>query len=154
MATVSLIQPHGPTGLVIVIGRCWVREVWGLATESSTGDAMGAVSRPGLVGVAGASAAREVAKLAARRQDLEAELRRCVAREDGFQAAVLSEPVTAAHLGLLIDQGWRVLHDRRWPQTTNANVDHLTVGYGGVAVIDTKDWSAPVEVRGQSWSRC
>ena len=102
----------------------------------------------GLFDVAGASAAREVADLAARRRDLEAALRATADRERNFAAAAQSEPETAAHLQLLADQGWTVLHDRRWPGSTRSNVDHLVVGYSGVAVIDTKNWSQPISVRG------
>ena len=105
-------------------------------------------SAGGLFEVAGASAAREVADLAARRRDLEAALRATASRERNFAAAAQSEPETAAHLQLLADQGWTVLHDRRWPGSTRSNVDHLVVGHGGVAVIDTKNWSQPVSVRG------
>jgi hypothetical protein len=101
----------------------------------------------GLFDIAGASAAREVADLAARRRDLEAALRATAARERGFAAAAESEPETAAHLQLLADQGWTVLHDRRWPGSTRSNVDHLVIGYGGVAVVDTKNWSQSVGVR-------
>jgi hypothetical protein len=105
-------------------------------------------SAEGLFDIAGASAAREVADLAARRRDLEAALRATAARERNFAAAAQSEPETAAHLQLLADQGWTVLHDRHWPGSTRSNVDHLVIGYSGVAVIDTKNWSQPVSVRG------
>ena len=38
-------------------------------------------------------------------------------------------------------RGWRVLHDRRWPGSTRANIDHLVIGPPGVAVVDTKHWA-------------
>ncbi len=112
-------------------------------------DASLTISPEGLFDIAGASAAREVADLAARRRDLEAALRATAHRERNFAAAAQSEPETAAHLRLLADQGWTVLHDRRWPGSTRSNVDHLVIGYGGVAVIDTKNWSQPVAVRNE-----
>jgi hypothetical protein len=62
---------------------------------------------------------------------------RATARERNFAAAAQSEPETAAHLQRLADQGWTVLHDRHWPGSTRSNVDHLVIGYSGVAVIDT-----------------
>ena len=40
-----------------------------------------------------------------------------------------------------------MLHDRRWPGSKRANVDHLVIWYGGVAVLDTKHWSQTVQVR-------
>ena len=106
-------------------------------------------SPDGLFDIAGASAAREVVDLAARRRDLEAALRATARRERNFAAAAQSEPETAAHLRLLAEQGWTVLHDRRWPGSTRSNVDHLVIGYGGVTVIDTKNWSQPVAVRNE-----
>lgn len=102
----------------------------------------------GLFEAAGGSAAQEVSRSAAEVRDLAAALRRSYRRGLSFQAAALSEPETAAELQPLADQGWRVLHDRRWPGSTRANVDHLVIYYGGVAVLDTKHWSAPVQVRG------
>lgn len=89
---------------------------------------------------------------AAERRDLSSALRRSYSRQLNYQAAALSEPLTAAALQPLSDQGWRVMHDRRWPGSTRANVDHLVIGHGGVAVIDTKHWSQPVQVRdGRLW---
>ncbi len=114
------------------------------------------VARPGSTGlldVAGASAARVVADAEAEQRDLAAALRRSHRRASNYQAAALSEPQTAAVLAPLADQGWRILHDRRWPgSTTGANVDHLAIGPGGVFVIDSKHWSGPVQVRdGRLW---
>jgi hypothetical protein len=79
----------------------------------------------GLFDMAGASAARAVADAAAEQRDLAAALRRSYQRQRNYEAAALSEPLTAAALLPLTDQGWRVLHDRRWPGSTRANVDHL-----------------------------
>jgi hypothetical protein len=103
----------------------------------------------GLFDMAGASAARTVAEAEAEQRDLAAALRRAHRKAHNYQAAALSEPQTAAALAPLADQGWRILHDRRWPgSTTRANVDHLAIGPGGVFVLDTKHWSRPVQVRG------
>src|SRR5690349_9814902 len=110
------------------------------------------VPAEGLFTVAGASAARSAADAAAEQRELAAALRRSYRRQRNYQAAALSEPLTAAVLQPLADQGWRVLHDRRWPGSSRANVDHLVVWYGGVAIIDTKHWSQPVQVRdGRLW---
>ncbi|MDQ2882826.1 MAG: AAA family ATPase [Actinomycetota bacterium] len=95
---------------------------------------------------AGGSAAREARAAADRVRSLEAELRRETRRCSGFAVAAMSEPRTAAALEPLESRGWRVLHDRRWPGSTRANVDHVAVGPGGVAVIDSKHWSGPISV--------
>ena len=106
----------------------------------------------GLIDMAGASAARAVADARAEQRDLNAQLLRSYRRERNFQAAALSEPLTAATLAPLADQGWRILHDRRWPGSTRGNVDHVVIGPGGVAVLDTKHWSQSVQVRdGRLW---
>lgn len=95
---------------------------------------------------AGGSAARESRAAADRVRGLEAELRRATRRCSGFAVAAMSEPRTAAALEPLESHGWRVLHDRRWPGSTRANVDHVAVGPGGVAVIDSKHWSGAISV--------
>lgn len=41
----------------------------------------------------------------------------------------------------MVDAGWRILPDRRWPGTTRANIDVLLVGPGGVFVVDVKNWA-------------
>ena len=43
-------------------------------------------------------------------------------------------------------EGFAVLHDRRIPGT-RANIDHIVVSPAGVFVVDTKNWSGPVEQR-------
>jgi hypothetical protein len=107
---------------------------------------------PGLFDIPGGSAAREEADAAAEQRELASALRRSYTRAVRYRAAALSEPRTAAALQPLADQGWRILHDRKWPGSTRANVDHLVIWHGGVAVIDTKHWSQPVQVRdGRLW---
>lgn len=106
-------------------------------------------SSAGLFDTAGASAARAVVDAEAEQRDLAAALRRSHRKAGNYRAAALSEPQTAAALAPLADQGWRILHDRRWPgSTTGANVDHLAIGPGGVFVLDSKHWSGAVQVRG------
>lgn len=48
----------------------------------------------------------------------------------------------------LQDTGWAVLHDLRWPGRPFANIDHIAVGPTGVFVIDSKNWTGDVVVRG------
>lgn len=45
-------------------------------------------------------------------------------------------------------EGWRVLHDVHWPGRPKANLDHVLIGPGGVVVLDTKNWTGAVELRG------
>ena len=83
---------------------------------------------PGLFTIAGASAARAASDAAAEQRELAAALRRSYRRQRNYRSAALSEPLTAAALQPLADRGWRVLHDRRWPGSSRANVDHLVLG--------------------------
>jgi Nuclease-related domain len=53
---------------------------------------------------------------------------------------------TAAALAELEDNGWLVLHGLQRPGRRFASIDHIAVGPGGVAVIDTKDWAGTVDV--------
>lgn len=42
--------------------------------------------------------------------------------------------------------GIEVLHDRHWPGTRNANIDHVVVGPSGVFVIDAKKYQGKIEL--------
>lgn len=42
--------------------------------------------------------------------------------------------------------GIEVLHDRHWPGTRNANIDHIVVGPSGVFVIDAKKYQGKIEL--------
>lgn len=53
----------------------------------------------------------------------------------------------AALLTPLEREGFRVLHDRRIPQS-GANIDHIVVGPTGVWVVETKSYAGEVRVRG------
>ncbi len=99
--------------------------------------------------VGGASAWLAAEEADGRMDDLAAEIRREDARRSNFTTAALTEPLTAAGLAPLTHQGWRILHDRQWPDSTRANVDHLAIGPTGVTVIDTKGWSGTIEVRAE-----
>ncbi|HVC13335.1 MAG TPA: nuclease-related domain-containing protein [Acidimicrobiales bacterium] len=46
----------------------------------------------------------------------------------------------------LIDRGWHPLPDRR--SRKGGNIDELFVGPAGVAVLDAKNWSYPLTIRG------
>lgn len=55
---------------------------------------------------------------------------------------------TLAELATLEAAGWLVLHDLPRPGRRFAAIDHVAVGPGGVAVIDTRHWAGAVEVVG------
>jgi hypothetical protein len=61
-----------------------------------------------------------------------------------WRRGAAGERRTARLLGPLERQGWAVLHDLAIPGT-QANIDHLVIGPGGVVVIDTKQY------RGRLW---
>ena len=91
----------------------------------------------------------------AERSRLEAEAHRQAARDAerrarGFGIAARTEPLTARALESLTAHGYQLLHDRRWPTTRRANLDHLAVGPGGVFVIDTKSWRGRLSIVGGS----
>lgn len=102
-------------------------------------------------GTAGASARREHRRRSAKR---EARIRAAHPRLGGLILAVADDPksttawargargeeVLGAGLERLVARGVRVLHDRRIPRS-RANIDHITVGPGGVHVIDAKRYA-------------
>ena len=61
-----------------------------------------------------------------------------------WRRGAAGERRTARLLGPLERRGWAVLHDLAIPDT-QANIDHLVIGPGGVVVIDTKQY------RGRLW---
>jgi hypothetical protein len=58
------------------------------------------------------------------------------------------EEAVAAALAQLPSETWTVFHDVKWPGRRYANVDHIVVGPPGVFVIDAKNWSGQVAVKG------
>jgi len=61
-----------------------------------------------------------------------------------WRRGAAEERRTARLLAPLEQHGWAVLHDLAIPRT-QANIDHLVIGPGGVVVIDTKQY------RGRLW---
>ena len=98
---------------------------------------------------AGSSARAEALRTAATVRDLEAEAARLAQRSQNFDRAAEGERRTAELLGPLTAYGFHPLHDRRWPGTAHANIDHLVVGPSGVFVVDTKSWTGDVRVDGE-----
>lgn len=56
--------------------------------------------------------------------------------------------VTTDALAALPAGRWTVLHGLRWPEGLRGSADHVVVGRSGVYVIDTKNWSGTVRVKG------
>lgn len=67
-----------------------------------------------------------------------------------YLQAVRSEAQTLHALAPLESEGWRLLPDRHWPGTRRANIDLVAVGPGGLVVVDSKDLSGSIQVRGGS----
>lgn len=97
---------------------------------------------------AGHSALREADRAELRVDALERRLHEEKARVDAFRVAGRTESEVAARLRAMDAWGWRVLEDRRWQGTRNANIDLILVGPGGVLVIDVKSWAEPDIVDG------
>lgn len=97
---------------------------------------------------AGESARAEAARAAREAAELQRQLELKQRRAENFESGAAGETRTAQLLGALTPYGFHVLHDRRWPGSANANIDHLVVGPSGVFVIDTKSWSGDLTVEG------
>ncbi|MCL8250605.1 UvrD-helicase domain-containing protein [Aeromicrobium fastidiosum] len=91
--------------------------------------------------VAGASARFNGDRLVAEADAL-FELRELKMKEArNYLTAALSESSTAALIRPLMDHGWVVLEDRRWPGSKRANIDFILVGPGGIVLLDAKHWA-------------
>lgn len=78
-------------------------------------------------------------------------LRALRSRQGSFEAGAVGEQRVVRVLVDMVDTGWTVLPDRRWPGTRKANIDILLVGPGGVFVIDVKNWRRPRIEHGRLW---
>jgi hypothetical protein len=97
--------------------------------------------------VSAGESARAEAKAATRRAlELHAAASEAERRARSFAVGGAAEERVARLLAELSAFDCHVLHDRRWPGTRAANIDHLVVGTGGVFVIDTKFWSDEIRV--------
>jgi len=66
---------------------------------------------------------------------------------EAWRRGALGEQATARFLEPLEAAGYVVLHDRRIPGS-RANIDHVVVGPSGVWVIESKNWSGKVSIKG------
>lgn len=132
--------------------------VWSPQSRSITCLACATGQKTALEGAAGASALREHERRRLRREQpardrlgrLGVLLARVVeepqstrAWKQGAMGEIHSGKVLAKHLH---GHAVKLLHDRRIPRHGNANIDHITVGPGGVTVIDTKTHRGKVHV--------
>ena len=92
--------------------------------------------------------AAEQARLAAERvAKLRSQLDHAERAERAWAAGAEGEARVARILDELQLQGWKALHDVRWPGRPRANLDHLLVGPGGVIIVDAKNWTGNVQLR-------
>jgi hypothetical protein len=96
-------------------------------------------SAQGLFDVAGVSAAREVEDAVAEQRDLSSALRRPYTRGLNYQAAALSEPLTAAALQPLADQGWRNA-PATVPTPSSSSATGQQALYPGAGCVGTRGW--------------
>jgi Nuclease-related domain len=111
----------------------WVTVAWRVAVVLAAGGAAGLLATalvPRLGGLAGVVAAAGLAWLLRFRPSTDTL---------AWRRGAAGERRTARLLTLLERRGGAVLHDLALPGT-QANLDHLVIGPGGVAVIDTKQY--------------
>lgn len=96
---------------------------------------------------AGDGAAKQARLAAERVAKLRLQLDHAERAERAWTAGAEGEARVARILDELQTQGWRVLHDVRWPGRPKANLDHVLVGPGRVIVVDAKNWSGNVQLR-------
>lgn len=65
-----------------------------------------------------------------------------------WERTTVGEGVTTDALASLPGRRWTVLHGLRWPEHLRGSAGHVVIGPSGIYVIDTKNWSGPVRVRG------
>jgi hypothetical protein len=66
----------------------------------------------------------------------------------GWERSTVGERVTTDALASLPARRWTVLRGMRWPASVRGQADHVVVGRSGIYVIDTKNWSGTVRVKG------
>jgi Nuclease-related domain len=111
----------------------WVTVPWRVAAVLAAGGAAGLLATalvPRRGGLAGVVAAAGLAWLLRFRPSTDTR---------AWRRGAAEERRTARLLTLLERRGWAVLHDLAIPGT-QANLDHLVIGPGGVVVIDSKQY--------------
>jgi hypothetical protein len=131
----------GATQIANVAYGRWITSQPSLA-ESPTTDIFTTQLALLLTGVAMVGAASTLSRAAwGRRQTTEA-----------YGIGAEGERAAARLLNPLADLGWVMLHDRRVPKGRE-NIDHIAIGPGGIAVVETKNWSGKVLVTADALRR-
>jgi hypothetical protein len=97
---------------------------------------------------AGHGAQRQVEHWEAAVEEARHKLRRAEQQLHAWRQGLEGERQTGRVLAELQAAGWVILHDLHWPGRPYANIDHIAIGPNGIYVIDSKNWSGNVEVRG------
>jgi hypothetical protein len=90
---------------------------------------------------AGHSAANEAAHYKSQAEQAEFIARTASEMERRYSAAAESESRLGKMLEPLAEQGYHVLADRKWPNSTKAQIDFVLVGPSGVYIVDAKSWA-------------
>lgn len=96
---------------------------------------------------AGQSAGTEARRLQAQAAEHERLAIKARSMAERWMIAHHTERQVAGSLAPLTAAGYTFLHDRGWPGSRKAQVDHVLVGPGGLFIVDTKSW-AEVEIAG------
>lgn len=72
---------------------------------------------------------------------------RLLQQAERFEKGAAGERIVAELLEQLPDD-WFVLNDIHWPGRSRANIDHVVIGPSGVFVIDAKNWSGSITIKG------
>lgn len=90
---------------------------------------------------AGHSAQSEAAKYRAQAEQAEYIAQTARQMERNYAAAAASERALALLLEPLAERGYTILADRKWPNSSRAQVDFVLVGPSGIYIVDAKSWS-------------
>lgn len=96
----------------------------------------------------GEGAADQARRAGERATRYRAQARAAEAQQRAWAAGAEGERLVGQALTPLEAEGWVLLHDVRWPGRARANLDHVAIGPGGTVVVDSKNWSGDVTVRG------
>jgi hypothetical protein len=81
-------------------------------------------------------------------RDTEREGKRLLELSHQYYRGSAGEKAVVAALKPLTELGWSLLADCRWSAQSEANIDVIAVGPGGVVVVDAKNWHRPPIVGG------
>lgn len=103
------------------------------------------------MGAAGQSAVDEARRLRAHADEYDRLSALSRSRAERFMIAHSTERQVAGSLSPLAAAGYTFLHDRKWPGSRSAQIDHVLIGPGGLFVVDTKAWAEVQIAGGRIW---